>query len=90
MSLLMSVRFQIALVIYIMVQSVTFGVGAVLVLATPLAAHAMALMPAVVALSIILSAPIAWIIAPRLRARYWRARQARAEAVAGQRGIKAQ
>jgi len=41
----MSVRMGIAAVIYMMVQAVTFGVGIVLVLATPLEAQAMKLLP---------------------------------------------
>lgn len=68
----MSLRFQIAAMVFMMMQAVLFGVGAVLVLATPLAEHAMALMPWVVGVSILLSAPLSWAIAPRLRARFWR------------------
>jgi hypothetical protein len=30
------------------------------------------LLPVVIVLSFLLAAPIAWLIAPRLRARYWR------------------
>jgi hypothetical protein len=30
--------------------------------------------PVVVASSLVLAAPVAWLIAPRLRARYWRRR----------------
>ena len=41
-----SARMRIAAVIYMMVQAVTFGVGIVLVLATPLEAQAMKLLPA--------------------------------------------
>jgi hypothetical protein len=70
----MSVRLQIAALIYMMVQAVSFGVGTILVLATPLKAHEMALMPWVIIISAVLSAPVAWYIAPRLRARYWRQR----------------
>jgi hypothetical protein len=70
----MSVRIQIAAVIYMMVQAVSFGIGAVAVLATPLKDHAMALMPWVVIVSAAVSIPMAWFIAPRLRARYWNGR----------------
>ena len=38
----MSVRFQIAVMVYLMVQAVMFGIGVMLVLATPLARDAMA------------------------------------------------
>ena len=41
----MSVRFQIAVLVFMMVQAVLFGVGAIIVLATPLSAFAMQLMP---------------------------------------------
>jgi hypothetical protein len=70
----MSTRLWIAAMLFMMVQAVTFGFGTVLVLATPLADYAMKLMPMVVVLSVILSAPLSWMLAPRLRARYWRER----------------
>jgi hypothetical protein len=70
----MSVRVQIAALIYMMVQAVMFGVGALLVLTTPLQTMAMQLMPWVVVVSSIISLPVSWVIAPRLRARYWRER----------------
>ena len=68
----MKTQLAIAALIYMMVQGVLFGAGAVLVLATPLTEFAMTLMPWVVAISLIISIPIAWTIAPRMRARYWR------------------
>jgi hypothetical protein len=68
----MSIRLQIAILVYVMVQAVMFGVGVVLVLATPLSAFAMHLMPWVVGVSAIVSAPVSWLIAPRLRARFQR------------------
>jgi uncharacterized Tic20 family protein len=68
----MSIRLQISILVYVMVQAVLFGVGTVLVLATPLSAVAMTLMPWVIGVSAVLSAPVAWIIAPRLRARFQR------------------
>jgi len=49
-----------------------------LALATPLADFAMRLMPFVVILSLLISAPTAWWLAPLLRARYAR-RQTAAE-----------
>ncbi|MGO9391315.1 hypothetical protein [Rhodoblastus sp.] len=68
----MSLRFQIAVLVFLMMQAVLFGAGVVLVLATPLTKEAMMLMPWVVAVSVLISAPLSWMIAPRLRARYWR------------------
>ncbi len=70
----MSVRFQLAALIFMMVQGVLFGIGVTLLLATPLAAYAMGLMPWVVGVSFLVSLPLSWLIAPRLRARYWRRR----------------
>lgn len=67
----MSTRFQIAVLVFMMVQAVLFGAGTVLVLATPLSASAMQLMPWVVGVSAIVSLPVSWLIAPRLRARFW-------------------
>ena len=72
----MSVRFQIATLIFAMVQGVLFGVGIIIVLATPLSAFAMQVLPWVVGISIIVSAPLSWMIAPRLRARFWTQRVA--------------
>jgi low temperature requirement protein LtrA len=68
----MSLRFQIAAMVFLMVQAVLFGVGAVLVLGTALSDHALALMPWVVGIAAVIAAPVSWMIAPRLRARYWR------------------
>ncbi|MDI9848127.1 hypothetical protein QM467_08685 [Rhodoblastus sp. 17X3] len=62
----------IALVIFMMVQAVVFGIGAVLVLATPLADLAMTLMPFVVAASLAVSAPVSWWLAPFARAAHER------------------
>jgi hypothetical protein len=61
-----------------MTNAVLFGIGIVTVLNVPsLAAHAGIGIPVVVVLSLLLAAPIAWYIAPRLRARYWRQREER-------------
>jgi hypothetical protein len=68
----MSIRLHISILVYIMVQAVMFGVGIVLVLATPLSAFAMNLIPWVVGVSAVASAPVAWMIAPHLRARFQR------------------
>ena len=69
----LSTRARIAILIYSMTNAVLFGIGIVTVLNVPsLAAHAGIGIPVVVVLSLLLAAPIAWFIAPRLRARYWR------------------
>jgi hypothetical protein len=70
-------RVQIALLIYLMTNGVLFGAGVILVLTWPaLSVDAGFWISAVVGLSFILAAPIAWWIAPRMRARYWRRRMA--------------
>lgn len=66
----MSVRLQIAILVFMMVQAVLFGIGTILVLATPLAAFAMQLMPWVIGTSAVISAPLSWLLAPRLRSRF--------------------
>ena len=60
----MYIRIQIAAMVYLMVQSIMFGAGILLVLATPLNAMAMQLIPWVVGVTAILSLPISWWIAP--------------------------
>ena len=71
----MSTRFRISMVIYGMVNALLFGAGAIAVLSFPsLQDYWKILIPVVVALSFVLAAPIAWFVAPRLRARYWRER----------------
>ena len=70
----MTTRITIAVLIYTMVQGVSFGIGVILILATPLAPLAMQLLPWVVGITIVLSAPVAWAIAPRLQRRYWAAK----------------
>lgn len=79
----MTTRVSIAAVIYMMVQSVIFGVGVILVLATPLQAEAMKLMPVVVIASLIVSLPISWFLAPRLQARFWRAKGVKSDLISG-------
>jgi hypothetical protein len=79
----MSIRLQISMLVYLMVQAVLFGIGAILVLATPLQASAMTAMPWVVGITAILSAPVSWLIAPRLRARYWRKRANEPDFISG-------
>ena len=71
----MSTRFRISMVIYGMVNAVLFGTGAIAVLSFPsLQEYWKILIPIVVVVSFALAAPIAWLLARRLRARYWRQR----------------
>ncbi|MDI1346998.1 MAG: hypothetical protein PSV22_23335 [Pseudolabrys sp.] len=71
-----NIRIQIAAVVYVMTSAVLFGAGLVFVLMVPaLSAYAGLSIALVVAASVIVAAPISWLIAPRLRARYWRQRQ---------------
>jgi len=66
-------RAQIALLIYIMTQGVLFGAGIVPLLTWPiLSADTGFWIVAVVVASVVLAAPIAWGIAPRMRTRYSR------------------
>ncbi len=69
----MPIRFQIAVLVLLMVNAIVLGVGIVTVLAIPgLAVHAGRLIPAVIVASFVVSAPLSWFIAPRLTARYSR------------------
>jgi uncharacterized membrane protein len=70
-------RMGIAILIYMMAQGVVYGIGVVLVLATPLSDIALTLLPFVVALSLVAAAPIAWWLAPYARAEYSRRLNAR-------------
>lgn len=72
----MSIRLQIAAIIFMMVQGVFFGVGVVIVLATPLKAFAAQLIPVVIGTSVLLSVPTAWMIAPLMRSAHQRQQSA--------------
>jgi hypothetical protein len=77
-------RTYIAALVYLMTNSVLFGAGVILVLTWPaLSADAGFWITVVVATSFILAAPIAWWIAPRMRARYWRRADGRARRFPG-------
>ena len=68
-------RAGIAVLIYSMTNGVLFGAGLIIVLSLPaLSADIGLWISVVVGASFILAAPIAWWMAPRLRARYWRQR----------------
>jgi hypothetical protein len=76
-------RAGIAALVYTMTSAVMFGAGLITVLSVPgLQAHLWVAIPIVVVLSLVLAAPAAWWIAPRLRARYWRRRRAEARRAA--------
>lgn len=69
-------RLDIAALLHLMTQAVLFGVGAIVILSTPwLAARATIAFPAMIAAAILAGAAFAWVIAPRLQARYWRRRR---------------
>ena len=66
----MSTRVYIAAILGLMVAGVLFGMGAIPVLMIPaLSAKANVLLPIVVILSIVLTPPIAWKMAPKLTAK---------------------
>jgi hypothetical protein len=70
-------RVLIAALIYSMTSGVLFGAGLILVLTLPvLSADTGLWISVVVGASFVLAAPVAWWIAPRLRARYWRGKSA--------------
>ncbi|MDP1700358.1 MAG: hypothetical protein Q8L53_05260 [Aestuariivirga sp.] len=77
----MSARIYITILLSIMTCAVLFGIGAVTVLSVPaLSEQAKFLLPAVIAASFVLGPIIAWFMAPRLRARYWKARDGAVDA----------
>ncbi|MBR0986068.1 hypothetical protein [Bradyrhizobium liaoningense] len=79
----MSVRLQIAAMVFMMVQAVLFGVGLVGILLTSAQSEAMTAIPAMTAISFLASAAIAWLIAPRLRQRYRRAKGSDGDLISG-------
>ena len=69
-------RLWIAAMVYPSVNAVIFGFAVVAMLSIPtLNEMASTLFYYVVPASFVASAPIAWMLAPRLRARYWRGRE---------------
>lgn len=77
----MSTRAWIAGLIALMINAVFFGAGVIAVLSIPaLADNAAILIPAVIVAAFVLTPGIAWVIAPRLRARYWAAKGMRPRA----------
>lgn len=72
----MSTRAYIAAMLFLMINAVVFGAGAVAVLSIPsLNDHAAVLLPVVVVASFAISPFVAWFLAPTLRMR-WQQRQA--------------
>ncbi len=63
----MTTQFYIYALVYMMVQAVLFGVGTVFILATPLIEDAFVLMPVMVVATLLLSIPITWVIALKVR-----------------------
>jgi hypothetical protein len=66
-------RLRVAALIYCIVNAVVFGVGVVVVMSF-VALDAFFWMPAVVVSSFIISAPLAWFIAPWMMMRFMRGR----------------
>jgi hypothetical protein len=79
----MPTRLQIAAMVFMMVQAVLFGIGMVSILDTPLTRDAMTLVPCMVVVTFLVSAPLAWWIAPRLQMRYWRRRHCEGDFLSG-------
>ena len=64
-------RFDLASLVFPMSSAVAFGIGIVAVLMSPtLLANAFVSIPLMVAASLAIGALSAWLLAPRLRARY--------------------
>ncbi|MBR0774813.1 hypothetical protein JQ543_15795 [Bradyrhizobium diazoefficiens] len=76
-------RVQIASMVFMMLQPILFGIGMVLILTTPLNQHAMMLIPWMIAATFFVSAPLAWLLAPRLQMRYWRQRHTNGDFISG-------
>lgn len=79
----MSVRLQIAALVFMMVQAVLFGVGAVVILSSALRDQAAFYMPVMIAVTMVLAAGLSWVIAPRLQMRYWRRRGVDHDGISG-------
>lgn len=71
----MRIRIMLTLLIYLIVQGVLFGIGMVIVMATPLNEQARIYVPWVVGLTFIIAVPVALGIAPRMKA--WREMRSR-------------
>ena len=77
----MSTRTYISALVSLMVNAVIFGFGVIAILSIPaLNAQAAILIPVLVVVAFVVAPLVSWVIAPRLRARYWRARGMRPRA----------
>jgi amino acid transporter len=77
----MDPRLYIMIMLSLVTCAVLFGIGAVAVLSVPAPSElAKFLLPVVIVASFVLGPIIAWFMAPRLRARYWKARDRAADA----------
>lgn len=74
----MSTRFQIAAILFVIVHSVASGASLLVVLLSAQAERTMALLPWIAIFSVFVSGPIAWTIAPILRAETRRRRRVQA------------
>lgn len=80
----MSTNTWLHIICAMQINAVLFGLGAVIVLVSPvMAADAKIWIPLVVVLSFVLALILATFIAPRLRLRYWRKRGQRGDAISG-------
>lgn len=68
----MSTRLMVAALVYPMVQAVMFGAGLMIALWLRPEVTAQLTIPVVVLSTAVASAPVAWLIAPRMMARYRR------------------
>jgi hypothetical protein len=74
----MSNRLSISVLLFMIVSAVLFGIGATTVLSIPsLSERAPVLLPIVIVLSFVLAPIFAWLIAPKLRAKYSRVAEAK-------------
>jgi uncharacterized membrane protein YdbT with pleckstrin-like domain len=78
-----TVRGQVAILIYMMVQGVLFGVGVVAMVLIPTwFGHQQLALPVIVVVSFLIAVPLAWFISPHLLNRYEKRRAAREERAA--------
>lgn len=63
MSATTTAKFQTAAILFLAVLAAMLGLGAVVVFATPLQAQAASLMTGIVAVSLIVAAPVSWLLA---------------------------
>jgi uncharacterized Tic20 family protein len=65
----MSGRFQIAVVLFMLIEAVILGTGVFAVFTTSLEAQAAQVMPLIVIFGSVLAATLSWVIAPAIDAR---------------------